>query len=418
MATGPESATMIPESASGGGWKGSGRHHGLGFWLIALAFGVTMSFTTVPTTIWSLYEHLAHYSTSMVTVAFTAYSLGVLAALVLAGHVSDWQGRRPVLLLGIGCQLVAAAVFVRSASFVPVVIARFISGVGVGMLTATATAHIAELHAGSGREASSERPALTATAANLGGLGAGPLIGGALTQFLPHPLRLPYAVYLAGLALALVLVLMSPETVRRHHRDYRPQHVRVDPADLGRYATAVFGGAVLFCVLGLTTSLLPQVLEGLGILSHLWQGLIAACVLFASATAQIVLRRSQADRLYALGLPAVGLGVVSMVCGVLAGQGVLFVAGALVGGAGGGAIFRGALGTAARVAPEGHAGEAAAGVFVGAYLGMAVPVLGIGVATQLGLSLEAALVAFGVVVLALVIGVGISARAHRQIGSG
>ena len=181
--------------------------------------------------------------------------------------------------------------------------------------------------------------------------------------------------------------------------------------------TAVFGGAVLFCVLGLTTSLLPQVLEGLGIHSRLWQGLIAACVLFASATAQIVLRRSQTDRLYALGLPAVGLGVVSMVSGVLAGQGVLFVAGALVGGAGGGAIFRGALGTAARVAPEGHAGEAAAGVFVGAYLGMAVPVLGIGVATQLGLSLEAALVAFGVVVLALVIGVGISARAHRQIGS-
>ncbi|MFT8396730.1 MFS transporter [Propionibacterium sp.] len=392
----------------------SPRRHSIAFWLIALAFGVTMSFTTVPTTMWSLYERTVHYSTAMVTVAFTAYSFGVLLALVFVGHISDWQGRKPILLIGITCQLVAAIVLVSSTDFAPVVVARFISGAGIGMITATATAHIAELHLGSGRDPLSERPALTATAANLGGLGAGPVIGGALTQFLPHPLVVPYAVYLVVLVIALALVMVAPETVPRHHRDYRPQHVQLAREDRGDYMTAVFGGATLFCVLGLTTSLLPQVLSGLGISSRFWEGLIAACVLFASASVQIALRHAVTDRLYAIGLPAIGVGVICMVLGVLTGLGALFVIGALVGGAGGGAIFRGALGTAARVAPEGRAGESAAGIFVGAYLGMACPVLGIGIATACGISIDAALVCFGILVLALATGVAASARACQR----
>ncbi|MCI1649480.1 MULTISPECIES: hypothetical protein [Bifidobacterium] len=58
-------------------------------WLIAIIFGTAMSFTTVPTTLWSLYESAEHYSTMMVTVAFTSYSFGVLLSLVLLGHLSD-----------------------------------------------------------------------------------------------------------------------------------------------------------------------------------------------------------------------------------------------------------------------------------------------------------------------------------------
>ena len=57
------------------------------------------------------------------------------------------------------------------------------------------------------------RATTLAVAANLGGLGAGQLLSGALAQYAPLPLRLPYLVDLALLLLAAVAVLSVPETV-------------------------------------------------------------------------------------------------------------------------------------------------------------------------------------------------------------
>ena len=75
-----------------------------------------------------------------------------------------------------------------------VIVARLVSGLSVGMLTATATAYLCELHAAArpGRRAPAHE--LVATAANLGGFGLGPLCRGLLAQYLGHPLVLPYLV--------------------------------------------------------------------------------------------------------------------------------------------------------------------------------------------------------------------------------
>jgi MFS family permease len=370
------------------------------FWLIVVIFGAAMSFTTVPTTLWSLYEHTAGYSTLMVTVAFTAYSFGVLASLILLGHVSDWQGRRPFIAAALLCQVAAAIVFVVTQNFGPVVVARFISGAGVGMLTATATAYLLELARGSGR-ITMPVALVAATAANLGGLGAGPLIGGALAQWAPAPLTLPYGIYLVLLAAGLVVVWLGPETVAVRHRRYRPQRIQVPRADRTGYLVAVGVGGAVFCVLGLSTSLTPQLLGQLGVQSRFWQGLLVACVLIASAATQIMLRSMSAERLIVTGLPAIGLGVVLMLAGVLELSAVWFALGGIIGGAGGGAAFRGALARGQQLAPPDARGEAAAGVFVGAYLGMALPVLGIGFASLGGVPLRVSVAAFTIFVLAL-----------------
>ena len=68
------------------------------FWAVAFAFLAVMAFAAVPSPLYGLYRARDHFSLFMVTVAFAVYAVGVIGALLLAGHVSDWYGRRPLLL--------------------------------------------------------------------------------------------------------------------------------------------------------------------------------------------------------------------------------------------------------------------------------------------------------------------------------
>jgi MFS family permease len=60
-----------------------------------------------------------------------------------------------------------------------------VSGLSAGLMTGTATATLTELVPAS----ASRRASLVATAANMGGLGLGPLIAGLFAQYAPHPER-------------------------------------------------------------------------------------------------------------------------------------------------------------------------------------------------------------------------------------
>jgi MFS family permease len=165
--------------------------HERGFWAIAFAFAVSLAFTVVPTPLWALYQGHDGYSTIDVTIAFASYAFGVIVSLFLAGHVSDWLGRRRVLLPAVLLEAAAAVLLLTSTSLGAVVAARVLSGVGIGMITATATAFLSELHAAARPGAGRARGDLVATVANLGGFAAGPVTSGLLAEYGPAPLRTP-----------------------------------------------------------------------------------------------------------------------------------------------------------------------------------------------------------------------------------
>jgi hypothetical protein len=60
---------------------------------------------------------------------------------------------------------------------------------------------------------------------------------------------------------------------------------------------------------------------------------------------------------------------------------VLFVAGTVVGGVGVGAVFLGSLSTANRLAPPAQHGRVLSTFFVFCYIGLALPVIGVGFAS-------------------------------------
>ncbi|KAJ1684368.1 hypothetical protein LUZ63_020123 [Rhynchospora breviuscula] len=366
-----------------------------------------MAFATVPTPLWPIYESQRGMSQLTVTVAFAAYAVGVLVSLFLLGHVSDWVGRRRLLLAAVGAEVVSAAVFLLWPATPGVLVARVVCGVGVGMITATATAHLAELHAAARPGASPRRAALVSTAANIGGLGLGAFLGGVVVTALPSPLVAPYAVFGVLLLGLLALLALAPETVERDRSvRYRPQRVVVPRESRRRYLGAAVAGFGIFMALGLFTALAPTLLTRLGVSEPLLTGGAVFVVFVVAATAQMLVTLDPPGLLRA-GLPLLGLGMAVLAVGVDAGLSAVFVAGALVAGAGIGIALKGALGTGLALGEggpgNGHSGEATAGIFLAAYLGITLPIVGIGLLTQAGVALPVAVTGFAVVVVAVLV---------------
>ena len=119
-----------------------------GFWAIAFSVLVVAAFSTAPSSLYGLYEHQEHLSSLTITFVYAVYAVGVVASLLLAGHVSDWYGRRVVLIPAIAVAAVAAAVFLLWTTLAGLIVARVLTGVAIGAVVAAATAHIADLDAG------------------------------------------------------------------------------------------------------------------------------------------------------------------------------------------------------------------------------------------------------------------------------
>jgi MFS family permease len=408
------SATEARVTARPTSWR---LRHGTGFWVVAASFLAVMAFSTLPTPLYALYQERDGFPTWVVTVIFGAYAVGVLASLFLIGHISDWAGRRRMVLVAIALEIVAAVVFLFWNDVSGLLVARFVSGVGVGALTASATAHLSELRSVARPDESGRLAGTVSTVVNTGGLALGPLVAGAFAQFLPSPLIVPYAVFLVILALAAVAVALVPETVERGEErpQYRPQRMSLPAGARSAFSAAAVAAFAAFAVFGLFTALAPSVLAGtFHETSRLMAGAVPFSVFAASAVSQIVFARLSARAQLTLGLILVVVGLAGLAFGVLAAVVSVFVVSGVLAGAGVGLLFRSAIGVAASLAEPSRRGEVLAAIFLTAYVGLAVPVLLMGVALILWPVVPVLVVFVAVVgLLSLLAGFRMLARTSR-----
>jgi MFS family permease len=272
------------------------------------------------------------------------------------------------------------------------------------MLSATATAYLSELHAAARPGAPRTRAEMVAAAASLGGIGFGPLVAGLLAQYAGAPLKVPYVVFEALMLAGCVALAVMPETVRPPlaKRRYRPQRITIPAASRGRFYAASAATAVAFALLGLFTSLAPGFIAGtLHDSSHAVAGTATFIVFGAAAIAQIATSRIALRRQLGIGLGLLALGLILVTVAIWNPSLALLLTGGALAGAGAGAVFKGSISTVLDIAPAEARGEALAGLFLAAYLGLAVPVLGLGLATQ-AFSVRTALLGFSAVLAAVI----------------
>jgi MFS family permease len=372
-----------------------------GFALVAYAFLVTMIGTTLPTPLYPLFEERYSFGELTVTVIFAVYAFGVIAGLLLFGNLSDEIGRKPVLLLGLAFSAASAFLFVFAGSLAPIYAGRVVSGLSAGIFTGTATAMLVDLAPGGRRRLAS----LVAVVVNLGGLGVGTLLSGLLADYCASPLRLPFIVDLGLLVPAFLGLLVTPETVERRAFRFRLQRLRV-PSEVRavfiRGAAAGFGS---FAVAGVFSSVAPVFLgQILGRTSHALAGALVFILFSSSIVGQLGLRRLSDRRALEIGcvLLAGGVGLLALALGIESLAAL--IASAFVVGLGQGLVIGAGLAAINQRAPVEHRAETASSFFVVLYVGLSVPVIGVGVAAN-SWTLRGAGIAFCAAVAALVLAV-------------
>ncbi|WP_107463796.1 MFS transporter [Streptomyces sp. MA5143a] len=343
-------------------------------------FAVCMVGTTLPTPLYGLYQEKFGFSELTVTVVYAVYALGVIGVLLLAGNVSDSVGRRPVLLWGLGFAAASAVCFLCATAMGWLYAGRLLSGLSAGLFTGAATAYVMELAPPGG----ASRATFVATAANMGGLGCGPLLAGVLAEYADWPLYLPFAVHLALVACSAVVLLRLPETVRERRplSTVRPERPGLTPGVRAVFAPAATASFVGFALFGVFTSVSPAFLaQSLDVRDHAVSGLVVALAFFASTGGQLAVGPVGVGRSLPLGCAALLTGL-ALLAGALRWDSLpLVVLSALVGGAGQGLAFRGALSAVARAAEADRRAAAISALFVVAYTGISLPVIGMGLLT-------------------------------------
>ena len=85
-----------------------------GFWLVAGVLFLLFFAAAAPSPLYGVYQARWRFSATTLTVVFAAYALLLLVTLLVFGSVSDYLGRRRVILAGLAMAAAACGLFLAA----------------------------------------------------------------------------------------------------------------------------------------------------------------------------------------------------------------------------------------------------------------------------------------------------------------
>ena len=374
------------------------------FWAAAAFAVLAFSANTAASPLYRVYENQFRFSPTTLTMLFTVYIVVLLATLLLFGSVSDYSGRRTVLLAGLAFGAGGCGLFLIAHGVGLLFAARALQGVAVGLISGAASAALLDLRPESGITP------VVSSAAPTGGQALGAIGASALAQYAPAPIHLVWWLLLGAFIIGVVAVLAMPEpgTMRPGVvSSLRPQ-VSVPRAARRAFATAVPALVGIWALAGFFLSLGPSLAAQLLHSKNLiWGGILIFLLTGLGAAASTLLARKNPPVVMLGGCVTliVGAGVTFAPIETRTGA-VLFI-GTAVAGLGFGPAFLGAYrATVAAATPDDRAGLITA-IYLVSYLATGIPAVLAGIATS----------HYGLRQTALVYSVAVAALAAVAVGS-
>src|ERR1700731_2079717 len=294
--------------------------------------------SSAATPLYRLYQESMHLTPLWITIVFAVYVASLLAALLTVGGLSDYVGRRPVILAALLLNAAAMVLFAEARDVGQLILARAVQGLCVGVGTTALGAAILDTNRARG-------PLLNSITA-FPGMTAGSLGAAALITFAPDPLHTVYEVLLGWTALMIVLLYVMPESSTRKTgalASLRP-HVRVPPQSRAILARLTPANVAAWALGGLYLSLMPTVVTtAMGVASPWVGGVVVATLMLSGAVAVATFRNWPARRLIVMSTSTLGLGVAVSMIGIQQQQVAALLAGTGIAGAGFGSTFSGPL---------------------------------------------------------------------------
>ena len=376
-------------------------------------FGLTiatfLAASAAPTPLYRIYQ--AHYGASpvLITIVFAAYAMALLTALLFVGSLSDYLGRKPVILGSLVIEMAAMVLFVAARGPEWLVAARVVQGAATGIAIASCGAALVDVDRATGQVVNAVAP--------FAGMTAGILGTATLVQFGPLPLQLVYGLLLvAFVLLAVALRLAVPETGVARPGALRalwprvrvPRHIRrtfalITPINIANWT---LGGFYL--------SLVPALVATVtGSRAPLTGGAVVGALMLAG-TAAILLRRTRAPGAnLSFGVLASTLGIAIVVTGVHLASVPLLIVGALFTGMGFGTSFLGCVGSIVPLADIDERAGLLSAFYIQSYLAFSVPAIVAGfLAKSVGYAMTADI--FGSAIILAALGGLLGLRADRQ----
>lgn len=374
------------------------------YWLMAAIIGLSLFASSTPSPLYATYREEWGFSSFVLTAVFAVYAIGVLAALLVAGRISDDVGRRPVLVGSLAVLIVATGLFLVANSVAWLFAARALQGVATGVAMGSAGAALLDLHP----KRDSHGAGLANGVASTAGMGLGALIAAVIVQYAPLPMRTPYLVLVAIFVVLLVGAILMPEPVQhRRSLDLRFQKPHVPREIRGAFLVSSLGVLASWSIGGLFMSLGPQLAAiELDTDNHLAGGFAILALTGSGAVAQLAFQRAAPWRLTAWGAVVLAVGMAGIVGSLSLDSPVPFLAASMLTGLGWGTAFLGALRSLTAVIPAAHRARTMSAFYLVAYASLSVPALAAGlVVSELGLLPTFRIFGAFVVVVALVVAV-------------
>lgn len=344
-----------------------------------------------------LYEQRFGFPAWELTVAFSAYAIGLVLSLLTIGGLSDFLGRRPVLIGALALQVVSILLFIFAKDVGWIIAARSVQGVATGTATSAFTAMMIEL-------APEHRKRLGALLASISpaiGMTLGVFIAGAFAQVSRDPETVVFTILGVVVLAGIVAVFLTRETIAPAPGAIRSMIPRIVVPRSARveFAASVPVNIATWMLVALFIGLAPLVLRDV---FHIPSGFLSAAAVAIqpafAAISSLAFGRFDARKVTIAGGAIVFVGVAVVVCSFLIASLPLMLVGAAISGTGFGTSTSGPLRLLAPLAPAHERAGLFAAFYLLAYAAFGIPVVIAGfVIDSLGLQFTS--VIYGVVVM-------------------
>jgi len=366
--------------------------------LYAAIAAVTFSATSsAPTPLYHVYQVDWGLSPAIVTVIFAAYAFAMLASFLTVARLSDYVGRKPMILAGLLLNAAALLLFITAGTAAELILARVVQGLGTGIALTTLGAAILDTDKANG--------ALLNSVTAFLGLMVGSLLAGVLVAFAPLPEQLIYIVLLVVTLAEAAVLLVAPETphgkpgalnVLKPHvsvpKAARTPMLRLLPLNIAGWA---LGGFYL--------SLMPTLVTIATGTKSLFVGaaVVSALMLTASVTV-LAFRKLAPARMLMIAMLGLIAGIAITLGAVWLQSAPLMIFGTVVAGVGFGIAYSGNLRTLLPLAGEHERAGLLAAYFVQSYLSFSIPAIIAGLAAPV-FGLVSTIYVYGAVLIVLIL---------------